>query len=108
MTMRKWLRRLFYFLILLVWLIVMLLPVASFTLARRGEFTLGNTRVFLISERDQGGIGLQSTRDVAREAVCTVTSIRYLMWEGEGENSQSCSCQDGVARVPKRNRCVVP
>lgn len=106
--MRKWLRRLTYFIILLAWISLLLLPVASFKLARQGEFMLGKTRVFLISERDQGGVGLQSTRDVTREAACSITTIRYLMWEGDGENLQTCTCQDGIERVPKRNRCVVP
>lgn len=107
--MKKWLRRLAYLLILLLWAAIMLLPVGAFTLARNGQFTLGNTRVFLIQTQDQAGIGFQTTREVQREVQCVRSSVRYLMWEGEGENFADCSqCVDGIERVPSGGQCIAP
>ena len=108
--MNKWLRRFLILLGVTFWLCVMLFPVAAFRLAQNGEMTVRNTRIFLVSERTQGGVGFQSTRDVSNEAQCTITSVRYLMWEGEGENLRVCSlCSDGVDRVPSGlNSCVAP
>ena len=107
--MRKWLRRLTYLLILIVWAAIMALPLGAFALATNGQFTLGSTRVFMIQEQDQAGIGFQTTREVNHEAQCIRTAIRYVMWEGEGENFVDCSqCIDDVARVPQGGRCVAP
>lgn len=93
---------------LMVWLALMLLPFATFKLAQDRQFQVFNTRVFLISERGLGGIGFQSTRDAEPAAICQQTRINYLMWEGEPANTLSCSCADGVERVPDGRSCVEP
>lgn len=106
--MRKWLRRFVYFIIIVVWASVFAFPVVAFNLARNGELNVRNTRIFLISEQTEGGVGFQSTRDVGQDANCKMTSVVYLLWEGEGENVRSCYCEDGIEREPLRNQCVEP
>ncbi|MCB0006911.1 MAG: hypothetical protein KDE04_10670 [Anaerolineales bacterium] len=95
--MKPWLRRLLYLLIVLVWLLVMAFPIFAVVLASRGEIQLGddpanNSRVFLIQEADAEGIGIQTIRETGDDLVCSETSVTYLMWKGEGENSRFCSC----------------
>ncbi len=86
----------------------MLFPVFAVRLATSGQMQVGNTTIFMVQERREAGVGFQTTREVKREAVCTLTTVRYVMWEGDGENSSSCTCGDGVERVAQRGRCVTP
>lgn len=106
--MKKWSRRLTYLIITVIWLAIMLSPLVAVRLATNGRMEIGNTTLFLIQERDTGGIGFQTTREVENEAMCTYNAVRFLMWEGEGENTRTCSCSDGVEREPRGRRCVAP
>ena len=95
--MKPWLRRSLYLLIVLVWLLVMAFPVFAVVLASRGEIQLGddsanNSRIFLVQETDAEGIGIQTMRQKGTDPLCSETTVTYLMWEGEGENSRFCSC----------------
>ncbi len=106
--MNKWAKRLLYLIITLVWLAIMLFPVFAIRLATRGQLQAGNTTIFMVQERQEAGIGFQTTREVNSEATCTLTTVRYVLWDGEGENSRSCSCSDGVERDARWGRCVAP
>ena len=101
-------RRFLYLLIILVWLSAMLFPIAAVRLATNEQIEIGSTRVFLVQSRTQGGVGIQTAREVTREADCTIHSIRYIMWKGEAENARTCSCADGTMREPQGRRCAAP
>lgn len=99
--MKRWLRRLVYFLIALLWLLIMVFPIFAFTLATRGEMNWGQeggrqVRLFLLQEKDVDGIGLQISRPQTDNPTCINTRVSYFLWEGTGQNSQYCSCADGT------------
>lgn len=97
--MKIWLRRLFYAFLLLFWLALVLFPGFAFILAANGQIELGDDpqrhlRIFLISETDAGGVGIERARPVRDPAGCAETSVSYLMWQGEGESVRFCQCYD--------------
>ena len=110
--MKQWLRRVTYFLIIVVWLLIMLFPLLAFGLATKGEMRLGKLgatywRVFLVEEDKLGGVGVEHTRPVS---TCTQTSISYFLWEGEGLNSRYCLCYDSQGNVISNTagQCLQP
>ena len=94
-------RRLIYLGIILLWLLVMAFPIASFVLATRGEIRFGDSvhnglRIFLVQEDDAQGIGFEWSRRLRADPQCTKTVVRYLIWEG-GENefyTDYCLCYE--------------
>lgn len=98
---KTWLRRLLYLLIVLVWLVIMAFPIVAFRLATNGEITWGQEtgrqgRLFLLQDTEAEGVGLQSSRPQPGSSACVITTVRYLMWVGEGQNTRSCHCTDGT------------
>ena len=90
-------RRLSYFAIGLIWLLILLFPLVAFRLAAAGEIVLGSDpgrqmRVFLIQEPDAEGIGIERIRPVATTESVQLreTVLTYLMWAGKGENTRFC------------------
>jgi hypothetical protein len=94
----------------LVWILIMLIPVGLFILATQGEIRIshGNRvpdpashpllELRLLSEiRNQGlvittsSVAQQSTA-AGESLACVLTHVRYLLWEGEGENASYCDC----------------
>jgi hypothetical protein len=109
--MNRWLRRLVYTLITLVWLFVMLLPTAAFVLAARGELRLGSdpqrqVRFFMVQQPDAEGVGVEWTRPLRQHDDCTRTSVRYWLWEGEGEPVSACRCYTGDGAVIPANQAT--
>ncbi len=105
--MTPWLRRLLYLFVFAVWLLVMAFPLFAVLLAARGEVQFGrqpqqqHVRVFLIQERNLEGIGVEWVRPLRQQANCSQTHLRYIMWEGEGQNASYCQCVDNrVAALP--------
>lgn len=99
--MNRWLRRLVYGLLVLIWLIVMSFPALAFLLATRGQVMLGSDpgsgiRLFLVQEPDFEGVGMEWTRPLRRQPTCSQTTVRYLMWEGEAEPVSFCQCSDAL------------
>lgn len=95
--MNRWLRRSIYTLITLVWLFIMLLPAFAFLLAARGQLQVGSSpqnqvRFFMLQQPDAEGIGVEWTRPIRQQDNCSRTSVRYLLWEGEGESVATCRC----------------
>lgn len=95
--MRRWLLRLSYLLLFLLWLAVMSVPAVAFVLATQDEIRLGEAparyvRIFLISERDAQGIGIEHARWVEDPPGCVQTNVRFLMWEGESQAIVHCQC----------------
>lgn len=116
-AMKPTLRRLAYFLIFLIWLLVMLFPVVAVVLATQGQIQIGresesHLRLFLLQESGNEGIGIEWTRHVQEPPRCAQSSLIYLLWEGEGENATYCQCYDeagaivvstpGACRAPQR------
>jgi hypothetical protein len=113
--MNPWPRRLAYLTITLIWLLLISLPAFAFFLAARGQIQIGaqdgrHTRVFLLQERDLQGLGVEQTRPLRGEPTCLRTTIRYYLWEGEGENTAFCRCTDPVtgATLPVDPRICPP
>jgi hypothetical protein len=95
--MRRWGRRLVYGLIMLVWLVVMISPAFAFVLAARGELQFGSSsgnqvRFFMIQQADADGVAVEWTRPLRQDNRCLLTTVRYWLWQGEGEPVSSCRC----------------
>jgi hypothetical protein len=94
----------------IVWSLIMLIPLFLFVLAIQGEISISHgdripeseshplLQFRLLSEvRNQGlvitssSLASQSTQQ-GEERACVLTHVRYLMWEGEGENASYCDC----------------
>jgi hypothetical protein len=100
---RRWLRRLVYLLVLIVWIPVMAFPFVAFTLATKGELQLGgesHLRFFMVQETGANGVGIEWQRELFQPDSCRRTSIAYLMWEGEGEGVSYCQCFDVATGDP--------
>lgn len=102
--MNRWLRRGIYTLITLVWLVVMLLPAFAFLLAARGQLQWGSNpqsqvRFFMVQQSDAEGVGVEWSRPIRQLDNCARTSVRYLLWEGEGESVTICRCYSSSGAV---------
>ncbi len=99
--MNRWLRRLVYLLIALLWLLIMVFPIFAFSLATNGEMNWGQeggrqVRLFLLQEKDAEGVGLQISRPQTDTPTCVNTRVTYFMWTGTGQNNEYCACMDGT------------
>lgn len=113
--MKSTLRRLAYFLIFLIWLLVMLFPLVAVVLATQGQIQIGkethsHVRLFLLQERETEGVGIEWTRRVQEPPGCAQSSLIYLLWEGEGDNATYCQCYDetGAIVVSTPGTCSAP
>jgi hypothetical protein len=91
---------------LLIWLVVMLLPLALFVLAIEGTIFIAHPgdvpsshehpllRVNLIMEIDFRGVSLthSSLEYSGGHDLCIQTDVRYVLWQGEGEPASFCDC----------------
>lgn len=105
--MNKWLKRLLYLALIALWLVLMLFPMAAFRLARQGEIQIGRTRVFLVDEGRQEGVGFTTIRNIRGETPCQRTTINYVMWSGDADNAQSCTCDAAGEYVLQGRQCVL-
>jgi hypothetical protein len=103
-TMNRWVRRLVYTSITLVWLFIMMLPAFAFLLAARGQLQFGSdpqnqVRFFLLQQADAEGVGIEWTRPMRQHDNCTQTTVRYLVWAGEGEAVDTCRCYTNDGQI---------
>lgn len=106
--MSRWPRRFAYSLFFIVWLCVMSLPLIAGILAIRGEIRIGSQpqqqlRLSLLQEAELEGIVIQwtrPTRPLGEQQNCSKSSLIYLMWRGEGENTTFCRCFDPASGEP--------
>jgi hypothetical protein len=60
-------------------------------------------RFFLLQEPDERGFGIENGRIVSggeeEGQYCIVTSLTYLLWEGEGEDVSYCNCYERQADI---------
>ncbi len=96
-----------------LWLFFMILPIFFFQLIFNGQVEFGDdpqnqTRIFLLQESGQEGLGLQWTRQRRENPLCLDTAVYYLMFAGSAENSRSCTClgEPGAGGAPAG--CSVP
>ena len=114
--MNPWLRRFFYLIFILIWLIVLTLPFAAFSLAARQQIQIGGSegnhlRIFLIQEKMAEGIGVELARPFSGQPNCSETNVRYFMWVGEPENTIYCQCfnpDTGAAVSIFTGSCAAP
>ena len=90
------------------WFLVLLLPMVLFILAINGDITIARSgdipdknehplfQASLVMEIDFRGLRLTNT-SLARENevnLCIQTNVRFVLWEGEGEDAVFCDCYD--------------
>jgi len=97
--MIRWLKRVLTAVFLMAWVIILLFPCMAFNLAMQGEIQIGGNsgnhiRLFLLSEKETEGIGVEWQRPFFLNPSCSQTSVTYFLWVGEGENAQFCQCVD--------------
>jgi hypothetical protein len=87
--------------LLVIWFGILLLPCFLIMLAVQGEITISTggapgqqTRLWLVSEPDERGLGISSASAIqsAPDAVCVETSVRFYLWAGSSEPSVYCEC----------------
>ena len=91
-------------------IIIGIIPIFACRLITNGVLQIGNENgnflnVFLLQEPEQEGVGIQWSRSFDDEAICTSTSVRYFMFEGEGENLDYCSCTHEPETRPLPTSC---
>jgi hypothetical protein len=95
---------LLYVLGFLLWLLFMCFPTVAVVLAVQEQIQIGEApgrhwRIFLISEEDARGIGVERTGPREEPAGCAQTNVSFLLWAGESEATSYCQCyneQGGV------------
>jgi len=93
------LRRLGYFAVVLIWLVIMCLPALALGIAIKGEVSIGanergHVRTFLVQDEGIEGIAFEWARTHGGDPQCLDTSVRYILWEGKSSeiNVDYCTC----------------
>ncbi len=99
--MRRRLGRIGCGVLVVAWFLFLLTPCLVVVLVTQKEIVLTHSdvpnddfRIWLISEPSQRGIAVSNSRRVsaANNAVCTLTDVRFIMWQGKGDPNHYCSC----------------
>lgn len=101
------LRSSLFIVVAVAWLVVMCLPILAFWLATQGEIEVGqlprtSVRVFMVQSEDNQGLGIQWNRPVNGADNCARTSVRFLLWggDGAGQNTSYCLCYESTTNQP--------
>jgi hypothetical protein len=103
---RAWWKRPSCLVQLILWMSIMMLPAVFMVLAFQGDITFYHRgdipnkfqhpflQVKLIMEEDYRGLSLTNASVLHDDAdnLCVETSIRFLLWEGQGEPATYCQC----------------
>jgi hypothetical protein len=114
MFIKRWLRRLLYLILFIIWLLFMAFPFVAFRLATNGQVQIGDEshlRLFLVQETDANGLGVEWRRQLFQPDNCLRTSVGFLMWEGDSEGVTYCQCYDPATDAPLGGAaaaCVMP
>jgi hypothetical protein len=102
LKIRRFLKRLGCGILLVLWFMFLLTPCLMIKLAVDREIILTHSdipnddfRVWLIQDVRSRGLAVSNTRrvDGTNGAVCTLTDVGFLLWEGKGGDPQHyCSC----------------
>lgn len=122
--MSTWLKRILIALLLIFWFLLLMTPTVAVVLARSGQIQIGepdgpHTRLFLLQEANNEGLGLEraqrvrSPEGVPDTVTCLRTTVRYWMWTpgAEAEPVEYCQCIDTTtgATVPEISpSCLTP
>jgi len=115
-SMKRWLRRLVYGLLLILWLVVMTLPALAFLLAVKGELQIGeqpqsHLRLFLLQDEQAQGVAVEWVRPSRQDSDCHQGNVTYVLWKGEAENAVYCQCADpssGELKSVTNQGCPAP
>ncbi|NDJ60979.1 MAG: hypothetical protein GYB67_07630 [Chloroflexi bacterium] len=86
---------------LVLWIVLLFVPCALFTLAIQQEIVISQgsapdqqIRIWLIMDADQRGLGVSSTsvQQSAEHALCVQTDTRFLLWQGQEDPLTYCQC----------------
>jgi hypothetical protein len=87
--------------LVVLWFLLLLTPCLVVVLLTQREIVLIHSdvpnddfRIWLISEPRERGFAISNARRVsaANNAVCTLTDVRFIMWQGKGDPIHYCSC----------------
>ncbi len=101
MTLGRRLRRVGCGVLVALWFLVLLTPCAGFILLVQHEVVWTHSdlpddtfRVWLIQQIDQRGLGFASARrvDLPNQTACTITDVRFVLWQGQGAPNHYCAC----------------
>lgn len=94
-------KRIWFWLGIAGWVLVLLIPFVFVLLAIRGEVTItlpgdvpdNQLRVWMVMEPRERGVAYSLPSVAARESLemQIETNVRYLLWEGENENLNFCT-----------------
>lgn len=104
------------FIFVLAWLFFISLPLVAFYLAARQQIQIGaeegsHLRIFLLTDSDAEGIGVEFVRPFPSDPDCIETNVRYFLWSGNPENVTFCQCNDPQSNGPlpaKTGGCLPP
>lgn len=103
---RSLLNRIGCWILVVFWFILILTPACLLVLAIQGEIALWHGSGFpesashpllqakLLMDADTRGLNITSSSlvDVAGDQTCVQTHVRYLLWQGRGQNVSYCDC----------------
>jgi hypothetical protein len=104
LNFRRILRRFGCGLLLVIWFAILLTPCIVVPLLSQGEILLTHsdvpghsTRIWLIQDARSRGVAFWTSRRVdiqnnPNQTVCTITDVRFVMWQGSGAPNHYCSC----------------
>ncbi len=87
--------------LVVLWFLFLLTPCLFIVLMTQKEIVLTHSdvpnddfRIWLIQEANQRGVAFSNSRRVsaANNAICTLTDVRFIMWQGKGDPNHYCSC----------------
>jgi hypothetical protein len=93
-------RRILFWLGIFVWVVILMIPLSVFMLSILGEASFsvpgnypGNeVRIWMVMELDERGIAYSrpSIADRTDDSLSVQTTVRYMLWQGQGEHIQYC------------------
>ena len=102
---RNPLRKIIRIVVIVIWFLILLLPLAFFVLASQGDITISRSGIpdshehpllqfSLISETDSRGLRITTTSISKPDDLnlCIQTNVRFALWEGQGESARFCDC----------------
>lgn len=101
MTLREaWLRRIGFWVGLVIWILILMIPSCMFWLAISGEIKVSlpgdvpdnQLRIWTVMEPRERGIAYSLPRTHSRDdsTMSVQTTVRYLLWEGEAASVRYC------------------
>lgn len=91
-------------LVVLWFILLVVVPCSAISLASGNEIQISRSavpddyllRIWLIQQPHLRGLGVSTgyTLSPTDTTVCTITTTRFVLWEGSADGSQTCACYD--------------